>query len=128
MNRSTLLRFALFSLVLVAAEGVADSAVVYPQQMSARDLLQTCAASKLTGLGRERRRYCDGFVSGVEEGARLLIGQSGLRPSVCAPANITARSLADTFVKYAAGHGSDLSRPAAGVVLDALSAAYPCAD
>lgn len=126
MNRSTVLRFALFSLIMVAVEGVADSAVVYPQQMSAKDLLQTCAASKLTGVGRERRRYCYGFVSGVEEGARLLVGQSGLAPSVCAPAEITARSLADIFVHYAAGHGSDLSRPAAGVVLNALSAAYPC--
>ena len=44
----------------------------FPQQQSAGDLLRACASSRLTSTGRERRRYCAGFVSGVEEAVRML--------------------------------------------------------
>ena len=35
-------------------------------------MLMACASSGLSRIGRERRRYCAGFVSGVEEAVRLL--------------------------------------------------------
>ena len=43
----------------------------FPQQQTAGDLLKACASSRLSNAGRERRRYCAGFVSGVEEANRL---------------------------------------------------------
>lgn len=126
MIRSGVLGFTGLFLALVSADAFTQSGVVHPQQMSARDLLLTCSASKLTSPGRERRRYCDGFVSGVEEGARIGSGQPGARPDICAPAEVTARRLAEAYVLYAADHRNDLERPAAAVVLDALREAYPC--
>ena len=98
----------------------------FPQQQSAGDLLRACASSRLTSTGRERRRYCAGFVSGVEEAIRLLgpAGQSG--PRVCTPPDVTASALAEAFVKYGASHKGELSDPAAAVVQHALASAYPC--
>ena len=61
---------------LIAEDRETDMEARYPQQMSARNLLVTCASSSVTRIGRERRRYCAGFVSGVEE---------GVRPFACRP-------------------------------------------
>ena len=98
----------------------------FPQQQSAGDLLRACASSRLTSTGRERRRYCAGFVSGVEEAIRLFgpTGQSG--PRICMPPDVTASALAEAFVKYGASHKGELSDPAAAVVQHALASAYPC--
>lgn len=99
----------------------------FPQQQNAGDLLRACASSRLTAAGRERRRYCAGFVSGVEEAVRLLgMGRAaGLR--LCTPPDVTASALADAFVRYGASHEGRLDEPAAGIVLYALAEAYPCA-
>ena len=42
-----------------------DADVVFPQRLSARELLYACNSSALTQMGRERRRYCAGFISGA---------------------------------------------------------------
>ena len=100
----------------------------FPQQQSAGDLLRYCASSRLTPTGRERLRYCAGFVSGVEEAIRLLgpAGQSGIR--ICTPPDVTASALAEAFVKYGATHKGELNDPAAAVVQHALATAYSCRD
>jgi hypothetical protein len=102
-------------------------APVRPQALDAQRLLQACAASSLTAKGREQRRYCAGFVSGVEESVRLL-GPSVAAGTVtvCAPPDVTARMLAEAYVTYASRNIDALSGPAARVVLDALGKAYPC--
>lgn len=119
--------FLLFSTAnLVAQEEEMEPQ--FPQQQSAGDLLRACASSRLTSTGRERRRYCAGFVSGVEEAIRLLgpSGQSG--PRICTPPDVTASALAEAFVKYGATHKGELDDPAAAVVQHALASAYPCND
>jgi hypothetical protein len=98
----------------------------FPQQQSAGDLLQACASSRLSNVGRERRRYCAGFVSGVEEAIRLLEHTDRSEFRLCTPANVSASALADVYVKYGARHQGELADPAAEVVLHALREAYPC--
>ena len=44
----------------------------FPKKLTAHQLLNLCAASSLTSGGRNRKRFCTGFVSGVEETLRLL--------------------------------------------------------
>ena len=100
----------------------------FPQKQSARDLLNACASSRLTASGRERRRYCAGFVSGVEEAIRLLGLGKAADLALCTPDDVTATQLANAFVRYGAGHESELEEPAAGVVLYALAEAFPCVD
>ena len=81
----------------LAEEPTPGDEPVFPQRLSARDLLYACNASALTGVGRERRRYCAGFISGVEEAARLLragSGQGAYQRS-CMPADVSSRRLAD---------------------------------
>ena len=98
----------------------------FPQQQSARDLLLTCASSRLTSTGRERRRYCAGFVSGVEEAERVLHPGGEVARSFCTPPDVSASALAAAFIRYGAEHDDELDRPAARVVLRALQQAYPC--
>lgn len=98
----------------------------FPQQQSADDMLRACASSRLTRTGRERRRYCAGFVSGVEEAMRLLKLDDKMQRPFCTPENVTAAALADAFVNYGAGHKGELQAPAARVVMHALESAYPC--
>ena len=121
----------LFCLLLLASASLAAQEeemmeLQFPQQQSAGDLLRACASSRLTSTGRERRRYCAGFVSGVEEAIRLLgpSGQSGMR--ICTPPDVTASALARAFVNYGATHKGELRDPAAAVVQHALASAYPC--
>lgn len=133
-GRAAVRRAALAAVLALAAapapaHEVPEAAAVepeFPQQQSAGDLLRACASSRLTASGRERRRYCAGFVSGVEESVRLLgLGKAaGLR--LCMPVDVTAAQLADAFVRYGAAHDDRLDEPAAGVALYALSEAYPC--
>ena len=105
-------------------EPPADAEVVFPQRFSARELLYACNSSAITRVGRERRRYCAGFISGVEEAARLL--QAG-RASICLPLDVSSRRLADIYTRYAGQHESMLEQPAVELALDALRSAFPCA-
>ena len=98
----------------------------FPQQQTAGELLRACASSRLTGTGRERRRYCDGFVSGVEEAERVLHPGGESQRTFCTPARVTASDLAAAFVRYGAEHENELSEPAARVVLRSLEQAWPC--
>jgi len=96
--------------------------------MSAKELMVLCASSSLTAKGRIRRRYCDGFVSGIEEGLRVnsLQFPSQMPKSICVPAGINSRSMSEAFVKYASKKGVALEQPAAAVVIEALSKSFAC--
>ncbi|MCP3870814.1 MAG: hypothetical protein GY703_22510 [Gammaproteobacteria bacterium] len=99
----------------------------FPQQISAKKLLNYCASSGLTKSGRERQRYCAGFVSGVEESVRLLESRrpDGGNP-LCVPEGTSARKLVDSFMKYSLARKQGLDQPAVVEVIDALQSGYPC--
>jgi hypothetical protein len=109
-----------------AAEDPSES--YFPQQMSAGELLQACASSAMTNKGRGRRRYCQGFVSGVEEAMRLAQGSasSGAALRLCVPAGISSREFAETYLRFAGRRGVDLQQAAASLAIEALQEAYPC--
>ena len=102
----------------------------FPQQQNAADMLLACASSRLSRVGRERRRYCAGFVSGVEEAVRLMEPgdpkMGGAHTRICTPEDISAGAFAEVFINYGANHEGELPDPAALVVLHALQSAYPC--
>lgn len=112
---------------LAAQESGGDEDVYFPQQLTASELLYACASSSLSNRGRERRRFCGGFISGVEESLRLLDARQGLAgPSgVCVPKGVSATTFGEMYRKYARD-GKDREKPAAAVVIDALRDAYPC--
>lgn len=107
-----------------AEEDAAEPTRFFPQQLTAQELLYACASSSLSRTGRERKKFCAGFVSGVEESMRLL-QTTQAAAMVCAPAEATAANFAGAYIKYASRR-TDLSSPAAAVVADALQSAYPC--
>lgn len=129
MQRDFLLGVILAVLPLSGmAKENASSESYFPQQMTAMELLQACASSSLTKTGREKRRYCHGFVSGVEEAVRLNHKEDTSENAfmLCAPADKSSRDFADVYMRFAGRKDVDLNRAAALVVLDALGNAYPC--
>ena len=119
---------AIFASPHTVAQQTQESEIYFPQQLTAKDLLLACASSKLTTRGRERLRYCYGFVSGVEEGIRLhgLQYSTDIVNSLCVPRGTSSLQMANAYVKYTSGKNVNLDMPAALVVVDALKNAYPC--
>ncbi len=91
-------------------------------------VLATQTGSSLTHSGRQRNRYCHGFVSGVEEGIRAMESAQLDNPKTlfCVPPGTTSRQLAKAYVDYATKNKARLYRPAAEAVLEALKNAFPC--
>ena len=112
----------------LAKEKTETSQPIFPQQLTARNLLTHCASSSLTELGRTRQMYCWGFISGVEETVRLPLQTSSqpIAQKVCVPEGISSRNLAKAYTRYAGHKDSDLERPAAQVVVEAIANTYPC--
>ena len=113
-------------LLALAQEVAVEEEAGFPQKMNAQDLQRTCAASSLSDTGRQRRRYCVGFISGVEEGVRVLHKQHMLEMSICLPDKVSGRTLTNVFLKHTTDNPDQLEKPAAQVVIDALSKNYPC--
>lgn len=126
------LRLLLLSALLATGTAVANEPsaapdVYFPQRHDARELLLLCSSSAMTDRGRQRQRYCAGFLSGVEETVRLAMLSNASPPGrICPPPHITARGLADAFVRFASRHQADLQRPAVQVAVAALQEAFPC--
>jgi len=101
---------------------------IFPQQLTAQDLLTYCSSSSLTDLGRQRQRYCWGFISGVEEAIRLTSHASVQTVAVktCVPKGLSSRNLAKAYIRYAGRRDTDLERPAAQITIEALSNSYSC--
>lgn len=112
----------------IANDDTDISQAIFPQQITAYDLLKYCSSSSLTDPGRKRQRYCYGFISGAEEAIRLTLHLSGqpVALRICVPDGVTSRNLANAYIQYAGHRDANLTRPAVQVVLEALSNAYPC--
>lgn len=96
---------------------------IFPQQLTASDILRYCSSSSMTDLGRTRQRYCWGFVSGVEETVRLPL-HTTMQPAaskICVPNGVSSRSMGRAYSQYAARRGTNLARSTVEVVIEALS-------
>jgi len=98
---------------------------LFPQQMTAQKLLTTCSSSYMSSMGRQRQKYCSGFISGVEESTRLQ-DKANITSKICLPKGKTSSQYRDIYMKYASRKTTDLSKPAALVVTEALQDAFPC--
>lgn len=110
-----------------AEEQIIDNETYFPQQMTAQQLLNACASSTMTNRGRKSRKFCEGFISGVEETLRLqsIKQTSSDSKLLCVHEGKSASNFADIYINYAS-KGKSLNAPAASVVMKALQAAYPC--
>ena len=128
MRRLILCAFTTLLWAVASSASTQDAQPLFPQQMSANELLVLCASSSLTAKGRLRRRYCDGFVSGIEEGLRVYSLQfpSQMSNTVCVPEGTSSRAISEAFVKYASKKGVALDQPPAAVVIDALGKSFAC--
>jgi len=113
---------------VVSAQGSDESDNVFPQKMTANELLVACASSAMSATGRQRQRYCEGFLSGIEEGIRVLSLMPGqeANPSLCVPADVSARQIRSDFVKNSATMKLSKDKPAARFVIKVLEKSFPC--
>lgn len=103
----------MFTLVNIAfAEEKTEMDSFFPQQMTAKELMVTCASSYMTSTGRQRKKYCSGFISGVEEATRLQ-SKLAITPPICLPKGKTSSQYTDIYMAYASRKTTDLSKPAA---------------
>ena len=120
----------LFFFVWGTAVGKGDADAtqpIFPQQMTAHDLLRYCSSSSMSAVGRQRQRYCWGFISGVEETIRLTLNTSGQSAAkICVPKGISSRNMARAYIRYAGRRDTNLVRPAAQIVIEAFSSSYSC--
>lgn len=120
----------LFFIACGTATGSEDSdnaQAIFPQQLTAYDLLTYCSSSSMTDLGRQRQRYCWGFISGVEETLRVTLkATQPVAHNICVPEGASSRNLAKAYTIYAGRKGANLAQPAAKVTIEALSNAYAC--
>ncbi|MBF0265748.1 MAG: hypothetical protein HQL46_10785 [Gammaproteobacteria bacterium] len=125
---SSIFMLFIVSVNINANENETENDKIFPQQLTAQELLYYCASSKLTPTGREKRKYCYGFVSGVEETERYLKGQSthSKKPLICLPKEKTAYEYARDFKQYANRMKGELNQPAALIVMKALEEKYQC--
>ncbi len=127
--KGLLLAVSMLLLLVLNAVAETDTDQVipeFPQQQTARDLLTACASSTISNLGRARRKYCAGFVSGVEEAIRFKSQLLGAEIRICPASGITAQQFAEAYLKYANTHPRELDKPAVEVVFNALKRAFPC--
>ena len=124
MKASWIYLCVIVALPLAAQEQPVETDHYFPQRMTAKELLLACSSSAMTSTGRQRQRYCYGFVSGVEESLRLFAREAGKR--LCVPPQKSSRELAGAYLNHAAMKNVDLGKPAVMVVVEALEAAFPC--
>ena len=118
------LLFLLYASSVFANDQDAASEMIFPQQMTAKELHYFCGSSTLTSKGRERGQYCTGFISGVEEATRFL--RATAEQSVCMPPDVSSRALKEMYIRYALRNQQLMNKPAAEIVLLALHSAFPC--
>ncbi len=125
--RSLFIAVTMFIVLDAGAQGEKIQKVSeFPQQQTARDLLTACASSSISNLGRARRKYCAGFVSGVEEAIRFKSQLLETESRICPITDITSQQRADAFIRYANANTKQLDKPAVEIVFEALKQAYPC--
>lgn len=107
------------------AEEKSEWVSFFPQKMTAKALMKTCASSFMSSTGRQRQKYCSGFISGVEESIRL-VGKQIMVPKICLLNGQTSSQYTDIYMNYASRKTTDLSKPAALIVIEALQDAFPC--
>lgn len=127
MKTMALMTIVFFTAVAGAEEQVRDEESYFPQQMTAKELLNACASSTMTNRGRKSRKFCEGFISGVEETLRLQSIQQSSSDSklLCVHKGKSASNFADMYIGYASKR-TPLDAPAASIVIEALQSAYPC--
>ena len=119
--------FFLSSTVALAASGHEPGSAKPPPipavKESAGGLLKACSASAVTPRGRLRLRYCYGFLTGVEETMRVIMGKQNV---LCPPPAVTIRELSQVYVRYASARPEVLQLSAVTVVARALQDRFPC--
>jgi len=113
---------------VISAEESDAPEPVFPQKLTASQLLVSCAASSMSATGRLRQKYCEGFLSGLEEGVRVhsLISKQEVAPSLCVPPDVSARQLRSAFVRNSANMTLSREKPAAMFAMKVLQHSFPC--
>lgn len=72
------------------------------------------------------REFCRGYVAGVMDALAQVSADTGMPPFVCRPQGLVPSQIADVAVNYIKAHPETRHTGAAGLVINAAAAAFPC--
>ena len=110
------------ALFFAPANARADKAPQIEHMANGSVLLSYCARST-----RFSQSACLGYIAGISDAMidRRIIGK-GAAYQACIPREVTAGARAAKVIPWLTRHVDDLHKPAAGLVAQALAAAFPC--
>ncbi len=111
----TLKKIAAVALLLGVAVAAFSQQEEHGQQLSGSELLSYCESATVTNTAT----WCLGYVLGVWH-------MTTVDHRVCPPSDVTSGQLRRAVIKYLQRHPEALKRQPAGLVLEALEAAFPC--
>ncbi|HEX4695953.1 Rap1a/Tai family immunity protein [Sphingomonas sp.] len=83
--------------------------------------------ARCVSVSAEDQAACAAYVTGVADLAETGKATKSLPPLICAPAGTTPDKLKDVVVRYLRANADERSLAASGIVIAALSNAFPCA-
>ncbi|MDZ7751545.1 MAG: Rap1a/Tai family immunity protein [Gammaproteobacteria bacterium] len=91
--------------------------------MTGRQLLDYCGSTDAATLDRG---LCEGYLTGLADGATTLRTWQRAAPGFCVPADASPFKLRRVFVEWAQEYESELNNAAAGLALNAFRQHFPC--
>lgn len=110
-------RLALIFALLVATAGLARA-----DQISGRELLESCDGSK----GENGKHYCDGYILAAVETHATWALWGRLERVICFPKGDKFDHAFGAVIAYLESHPNELDFEASSIVLNALNRAFPC--
>jgi hypothetical protein len=113
-----------FVLSLLAALVLAHDASAQkgPEFVSGNQLYNLCSAPGAT----TNDAYCQGFIIGAIDGARMVEITAGKKSIICLPDNNTQQQIKDVVVNYLRAHSEDRHYSGASLVYAALYEKFSC--
>jgi hypothetical protein len=91
-----------------------------------RDLVALCSGEPDHALYVEALQFCYGFMAGVAQLHRVLVGSGDIKPMACPHYEVTREDLALVFLDWTQANPSAMDQMPAESVTRAAVATWPC--
>jgi hypothetical protein len=91
-----------------------------------RDLVALCASDPDQSLYAEALQSCYGFLAGVAQLHRALVGTGDIKPIACPQYEVTRETLAAVFLDWTRAHPDSLDQPPVESLKRVAAAEWPC--
>lgn len=90
------------------------------------DLVALCGSEPEQPLYAEALQFCYGFLAGVSQLHRMLVGAGDIKPIACPQYEVTRETLAAVLLDWAHAHPDAMDQAPAESLKRAAAAEWPC--